>query len=126
LYTGNNKSKLRVNANNIQLDIDTAVPLGLLSNELMTNAIKYAFASVENPELSVELQALRQGSYRLVVHDNGPGFPASFDPRTSRSLGTRLVNRLADQLFGEVHFHSRQGARVEVTFKDTEARREED
>ena len=126
LYLDSPKPEITVEANDLELDIDTAVPLGLIANELMTNASKYVFPAAENPVLLLRLEELGNGQYQLTATDNGPGLPDGFDASKAKSLGLRLVNRLSDQLFGEVAYRNDNGAVIEVRFKDTAARKEED
>lgn len=126
LYQGKERPETTVQAENISLDIDTAVPLGLAANELITNAMKYAFPNTSAPNLSLELTTKGNGLYTLTISDNGPGLPQNINPSRARSLGLRMVNRLAEQLFGTVDYHSENGSRIVINFKDTAARKQED
>ncbi len=109
-----------------QLDIDTAVPLGLIMNELMTNSFKYAFALGKPGEMHVSLNIPRAGEYELVYKDNGPGLPVGFDFKKTDSLGLRLIRRLAMQLSGSARFEKADGfATFTITFKNLESRNQE-
>jgi len=89
----------------VTVDLNTAVPLSLIANELITNALKYGFADRSKGRLTIGLRA--DGSYReLRVADDGPGFPATMDPSTTRTLGLRLVRDLARQIGGELEVAS--------------------
>lgn len=103
---------------NISLDIDTAVPVGLILNELITNAHKYAFPTGEG-RLRISAEKDEQNTYILRVEDNGQGLPDDFDWRKSKSLGLRLVNRLARQLYGKAEYSKGEKSTFEITFKDT-------
>ncbi|MEH3146351.1 MAG: GAF domain-containing protein [Methylobacterium frigidaeris] len=85
------------------LTADTAIPLGLYVNELVTNAIKYAYPGGSGA-VRVEAERHQDGTLRLVVADDGVGMPAGFDVATfaSKSLGMRVVTRLARQLGGRL------------------------
>ncbi len=107
----------------IELDIDTAIPLGLIMNELLTNACKYAFTGSGNGTLQVGLQHVGEGTYCLQVEDNGPGLPAGFEWRKARSLGLRLVRRLSKQLFGKATYAYNNGSQFSIEFKDTTTRK---
>lgn len=97
------------------LSIDLAIPCGLLLNELMSNCFKHAFAAVTEGHVRVSLH--RDGETNvLVVADNGVGFPAGTDLRSSRSFGLRLVRTLVDQLDGEIEMTTERGATVTVRF----------
>lgn len=80
-------------------DLDTAVPIGLIINELVTNALKYAFPDGRRGEIMVSLK-LENDEYVLSVKDNGIGLPEGFDARSGRSLGLRLVTALAEHQLG--------------------------
>ena len=81
------------------ISTDDAVPLGLLANELVTNAIKYA-APRAMGDVCLTVTALDHGDLRLEVRDHGPGFPPNFDASQSKSLGMKLISRLCRQLGG--------------------------
>ena len=103
---------------NIKLDIDTAVPVGLILNELITNAYKYAFPEGKG-RLRISAERDDENSYILRVEDDGQGLPDDFDWRKSKSLGLRLVNRLARQLYGKADYENAEKSTFQVTFKDT-------
>ena len=100
-------------------DIDTAIPLGLILNELISNAYKYAFNGEEQGALSVSINSLGEGKHQLIVEDNGGGLPDSFDFQKAKSLGLRLVRRLAKQLYGNVEYSNIGGAKFVINFTDT-------
>jgi two-component sensor histidine kinase len=103
---------------------DLAVPLGLLVNELVTNAFKYAYPDGLG-EVRVELTSDSPERLRLEVSDTGVGLPADFDPARSRSLGMRLVASLARQLGGRLEWQNAQpGTRfvLEVSATDDAGR----
>jgi PAS domain S-box-containing protein len=89
---------LKINIDKILLDIDTAIPCGLIVNELVTNSLKYAFPPGVIGEIRVDLRRENDGRLALLVSDNGAGLPADFDFRQTDSLGLQLVSTLTDQL----------------------------
>ena len=90
---------------------DLAVPLGLLVNELVTNAFKYAYPEAPG-EVRVELASDSPEQFRLEVTDHGVGLPSDFDPARARSLGMRLVASLSRQLGGRLEWQdARPGTR---------------
>ena len=121
----------QVEVADIQLDVDVAVPLGLILNEVLTNAFKYAYANVAKPSLSVRLQPVADGpttGLLIEVQDNGPGLDgpglertdarmersadAGSTPISSRrkgSFGQRLIRELTSQLGGEMSLTNRHG-----------------
>lgn len=107
----------------LDFDIDTAIPLGLILNELLTNACKYAFDNRTDGQLKVVLKQQEAGQYQLEVKDDGVGMPEHFELRKAKSLGLRLVRRLSKQLFGKARYQNNNGAHFIITFKDTLSRK---
>lgn len=100
----------------IQFDIKITLPLGLIINELMTNAFKYAFEEVESCDVSVTLKEFKKNHFNLCVRDNGIGLPHEFDFNASKSLGLRLVHTLTNQLNGKIEYTFDNGANFLLTF----------
>jgi len=98
------------------LDIDTAIPLGLILNELFTNSFKHAFENVSNPLIKVTLEKIKE-VYILTCSDNGPGLPPGVHVEQTRSLGLRLVNRLSNQLHGGAEYVKSDLSSFLITFK---------
>jgi two-component sensor histidine kinase len=97
------------------LNIDTAIPCGLIVSELVSNALKYAFPGKENGEISIAT-AQENGMFELTVQDNGVGFPENLDFRNTQSLGMRLVNTLAKQLQGSIEMDRSRGTLFRICF----------
>jgi two-component sensor histidine kinase len=107
---------LRVDAADVELAINAAVPCGLIVNELVTNSLKHAFVDGRPGEIHIELRPERDHLVTLAVGDNGVGFPDEVDFRQTDSLGMQLVNTLANQLGGTVELSNGQGTRFEIRF----------
>jgi two-component sensor histidine kinase len=86
----------------IQFAADRAILVALIINELVLNAGKYAYPDCLDGSIWVRLVRLESNSFFVSVRDEGAGVPATFDPTTSKRLGTRLVNALAKQLGAEL------------------------
>lgn len=110
--------KLRVNVSDMFLNIDTAIPCGLIVHELVANALKHAFPENREGEVSIGVQPARNGRLALTVRDNGIGCPGA---RGVKSLGLRLVNILAEQIEGVVKRSARRGFQVRITFRETQS-----
>ena len=108
---------LKVDVENVFLDINTAIPCGLIISELITNSLKYAFSQGNGGELKVGLKRDSEDFYVLTVGDSGRGFPEGFDIKSSDSLGLQLVDMLTDQLNGSLSFTHGAGAKLEIKFK---------
>jgi two-component sensor histidine kinase/HAMP domain-containing protein len=115
---------LRIDAEGIVLGIDTAIPCGLIINELLSNALKYAFPHGEGGEIGISMKkmsAIETGGevYTLTVSDNGIGLPEGFDIRIARSLGLHLVTSLAEhQLQGSMEVSKEKGTTFRIHFRD--------
>jgi two-component sensor histidine kinase len=114
-------ARLAIQTDEIVLEMNQAIPCGLIANELLTNAIKHAEAS-ESTAIRIRLSALGsaecagRGSAVLEIADDGPGFPPGFEPRACDSLGIKLVLSLVDQLGGEWELSRGPGARWRISF----------
>jgi PAS domain S-box-containing protein len=103
----------------VVIPLDQAIPCGLIINELVSNAMKYAFEGIEDPELVVSVSDT-DGKIEVTVKDNGIGLPKDFKYQEADSLGIQLVYTLAEQLDGEVEVESKSGTRFLLTFERTE------
>lgn len=99
------------------LPADTAVPCGLILNELASNALKHAFRGRDDGEVSVVLRGDTDSLVRLCVRDDGAGLPEGFDWKQARSLGLHLVQMLAKQLRATVEVRSTDGTEFKISFK---------
>ena len=115
--------RLALDLEPVPLSVDTAVPCGLILNELVSNALKHAFRgrgqrgeAVVEGEVAVSLRGDAGGRVCLRVRDNGAGLPAGLDWRQAGSSGLRLVQMLAGQLDATVDVCSNQGTEFTVTF----------
>lgn len=122
LFKTDNEIKTLINSKNMKFDVDTAIPLGLIINEIITNSYKYAFNDKKENLLSITIDKENKDDFKLIIEDNGPGLSNDFDVKKTKSLGLRLVSRLVKQLHGTLNLTNTNGARFEITFKDIHAR----
>jgi two-component sensor histidine kinase len=115
----NQKILYTIHAENIFLDIDRAVPLGLITNELVTNAYKYAFENIEEGIIEIDIKNTGKENYIFKISDNGKGLPDSFIPEQSVTLGLKLVKLLTTQIDGKLEINKNNGATIVITFLDT-------
>ena len=110
---------IQINLDHIEpvtLTLETAIPCGLIINEVITNAFKHAFPrDYEHGQISVRLHPTAT-EYNLTIQDNGIGLPDNFGAPETQTLGVRLIQTLVNQIDGQVKFHTDNGARVDVTF----------
>lgn len=109
---------LTLDIEDITLDVDTVVPMGLICNELITNSLKYAYPNTTNCELFVGLKEAN-GKIRLVVRDNGIGTPFTELPEKSTSMGIQLIKSFAHKLKATIEIDNFEGAEVKLTFDRT-------
>ncbi len=112
-----NVTKLRIQVEDVFLGVDTAIPCGLIINELVSNSLKHAFPDGREGEIHIEFRA-NDGQFRLVIRDNGVGFPTDLDFRNTKTLGLQLVSTLVHQLEGTIKLDRSGGTAFEVTFAE--------
>lgn len=99
------------------LDVDTAIPLGLIFNELFTNTLKHAFPNNKKGTILVSFHKF-DGNYQLIVEDDGVGLPEEFKLEESDSFGLRLVDALTQQIDAKVDLDTSHGTKFVITFKE--------
>lgn len=100
----------------LELDVAQAVPLGLILNEAVSNAIKYAFKGRSEGRIGISLENSGDQQWRLCIFDNGTGLPATFDLEATTSLGMNLMRGLSDQLDATFAVESKEGTIVTIVF----------
>ncbi|MCC6234802.1 MAG: PAS domain S-box protein [Verrucomicrobiales bacterium] len=108
---------LTLDVASIPLELDVAVPLGLIANELISNSLKYGFPNGRTGTLAVHLERTQPAGLRLVIQDDGVGLDPAFDWNCAESLGLRIVRTLVDQLRGTLHIQGHAGLTVALTFR---------
>jgi two-component sensor histidine kinase len=108
--------RLVVESEPIEVNLDVAIPLGLITAELITNAFKHAFRDRPGGVITVRLARTEERQITLTVEDDGGGLPGGFDPEKARSLGLRLIRALSRQLRGELSIvSSTSGSKLAVS-----------
>jgi PAS domain S-box-containing protein len=116
-----NKIKTTLELGNYNLGIETAIPLGLIINELISNSLKHAFNGYDKGEIKIILEK-NDETYTLTVKDNGIGLPEGFKFIETNSLGILLINSLVNQLEGKLDVEVNDGTLVTITFTELEYR----
>jgi len=109
--------KLNLNLEPITVDINIAIPCGLIINELISNSLKHAFPGNRRGEVDIKFHS-KEGNLILEVSDDGIGFPQDMDFKNTPSLGLKVVNVLADQIGGEIKIDSSKGTVFTVIFPE--------
>jgi two-component sensor histidine kinase len=103
------------------LGIDTAIPCGLIINELLSNSLKHAFPEDRKGKITISFNKINNDEFELIVSDDGIGMPQDIDFRNTESLGLRLVTILAEnQLRGKIEFNRTNGTEFRIRFKEVQ------
>ncbi|MDZ7992187.1 MAG: PAS domain S-box protein [Nostoc sp. EfeVER01] len=111
--------KLNIQVDNASLDIETAIPCGLIINELVSNALKYAFVGNIEGKIEVKFYQESESTLTLIIRDNGVGLPENFDSKKTKTIGITLVQGLVKQLRGKLEIDSQQGTEFKITFTNS-------
>lgn len=109
---------MSVEAEEIQFNLNTAIPCGLIVNELVTNAFQHAFLPGQRGEIIVKLERAEGKQFILTVKDNGRGLPADFDINHPESLGLEIVKILVNQLGGSLSVTTAPGTEFQIIFEE--------
>ncbi|NJP08195.1 MAG: hypothetical protein HC866_00910 [Leptolyngbyaceae cyanobacterium RU_5_1] len=113
---------LNTEISDISLEIETAIPCGLIINELVSNSLKYAFPDNQEGEISVRFYTNSNDTLTLIVRDNGIGIPKEFNIEDAKSLGLTLVQSLVEQLEGILELNCSQGTEFKISFPEGRTR----
>lgn len=117
-YDKQKKVNISFDIKNIDLDIETAMPYGLILNELVTNAFKYAFKNQKNPQLQITISKQEDEKILLIVKDSGKGLLGDFSRIANETLGLRLINMIVKyQLMGNITYEYESGAKFIILGK---------
>ncbi|MGB9936994.1 MAG: histidine kinase dimerization/phosphoacceptor domain -containing protein [Methanobacterium sp.] len=108
--------KLKLDVENVTLDLNTAIPCGLIINELVTNSLKHAFPNGKCGKICIEMRSFNENKYELIVADNGNGFPEEFNFENTETLGLQLVTSLVNQLDGTIKLDKNNGTGFKIIF----------
>ncbi len=121
--TDADRVEMTVDVGSVALNLDEAVPCGLVINELVSNALKYAFPDGRKGRVGVEFRLTPEGRRWLAVWDDGVGLAEGYDLQNAESLGLRLVHNLAAQLEGDLRVRHEGGTRWELVFGQLASKR---
>ncbi len=108
--------RFKIDVRQIEMDINRAIPCGLIVNELVSNALKHAFPEGKEGELVIRMFRDESGKFDLVVKDTGCGFPESIDIQKPQTLGLQIVADLTKQLDGKLELSRDGGTEIHITF----------
>ncbi len=110
--------RVDIDVHPVQFGMETAIPCGLIINELVSNALQHAFPKDRGGEIRIELHPNPDSTYTLGVRDDGVGLPVSIDFRDPQSLGLQLVSTLSNQLEGQMEMRRSDGTAFQLTFSE--------
>ena len=119
LYSVDGLIELKIDVDDIYLDINTSIPLGLIVNEVVTNSLKHAFPDGRAGVINVDFHKT-DDQYEFKVKDNGIGFPEDLDFEETDSLGLQMVTSLTRQIEGDIELDRNNGTEFKITFKESE------
>lgn len=110
---------LKISVDNVPIGIDSAIPCGLIINELVTNSLKYAFPDGRKGEINIRLGVVGENEFELKISDNGIGIPEGIDFEKTDTLGLHLVKILSEnQLHGEISLARKNGTEFKINVKE--------
>jgi len=112
----NSNAQRKIEIENLLLDVDTAIPLGLILNELISNAFKYGVDS-EKGVFEFSFSQNNDNELIIIIKDNGPGIPEDFDIKKSKSYGMKLIQSLSKKLKADIQFLNKNGLEVRMIIK---------
>jgi PAS domain S-box-containing protein len=108
--------EISTKAQNIPLEYDTVITLGLIINELVSNSLKYAFPDMDHGRIEITLKKTQRNKLQLCIADNGKGIPENMDFRNVKSLGLQLVCSLTEQIGGIISMTNKVGTKFCILF----------
>jgi two-component sensor histidine kinase len=115
IFNAAGRVRLSLDCNNVALSMTSAIPCGLIVNEVLTNALKYAFPDNKEGELRIKL-GIENNNVKLLLADDGVGIPESINLDNTDTLGMKLIQILTDQLNGTIELDRKGGTRYNLRF----------
>lgn len=111
-----NSIRFILDIDSFNLPLSHSIPIGLIFNEAVTNAIKYAFPNQEKGKINISLKEDGNNNHTLIIHDNGIGLPLDFDPYNNPSLGVKLMHGLSADIEGQFLITNANGTKITLKF----------
>lgn len=116
VFDADHKIAFLLDIDHVDLDVAQAMPLGLILNEAIINALKYAYPETHKGEVKILLKEKQDNLYQLIISDNGVGVP-DFELKNRNSLGMNLMYGLSNQIEGSFEVESKNGLSITLNFK---------
>lgn len=122
VFNTDKKISYKLDIECVDLDLSQAIPIGLILNEALINAIKYAYPEMVQGEVNIRLKKIENETYQLIISDNGVGVPDHFELKNRNSLGMNLMHGLSSQVDGTFNIENKNGLTITLNFKATAER----
>lgn len=109
------RMEIQIDVDELTLNLDQAIPCGLIINELVSNTFKHAYPDGAEGKLVIRIKE-KEGRMAIMISDDGVGIPENWNPEESESLGIQLVYTLTEQLDGDIEFSGEKGTKYLITF----------
>ena len=113
-----NDIKMNIDIEDVALNIETAIPCGLLIDEMVANSMKYAFPNRKTGKINIELHSDNNNKFTLIVSDNGVGIPEAVDIEKSDTFGMQLIKYLTKQLNSTIELDRKHGTKYTLQFNE--------
>jgi two-component sensor histidine kinase len=110
------------NIEKVDFDINTAIPLAMIINELVTNSFKHAFKDQSKGKITINLKKAGDDQFKICISDDGPGIDKDINSLLSEGIGLDIVRSLTEQIDGQLHYTNEHGSNFTVTFPSTAPR----
>jgi len=114
----NSKVEMKIDIEKVYLNIETAIPCGLIIDELVSNSLKYAFKRKKNGTITINLHSNNENKFTLTVSDDGVGIPLTVDPENSETFGMQLIKYLSNQLKADLELNRDNGTEFKLEFNE--------
>ncbi len=112
---GVHEIKTTIEITQFELELDLLIPLGMIINEIISNALKHAYKGIKSPELFISLIKNVSKDISLTIRDNGPGLPEEDEINSNDSIGFLLINSLVEQIYGKIKINRKNGTEYIIT-----------
>lgn len=119
MYDSDDSITFSITCEDIDLNINQAIPCAMILNELISNSFKHAFKETEKGEIKINVTN-HNGTIKMLIQDNGSGQPPESNSQNTSSLGYTIINTLVKQLEADIHVESKNGMKVTITFEQEE------
>jgi PAS domain S-box-containing protein len=108
--------KLEIDVEKLNLNIDTAIPLGLITNEIVSNSFKHGYPNGRSGKIYINIKNIQNNEYEMIIKDDGIGIPDGVNLNNVKTLGLSLIHALVEQIDGKIEIFSKNGLEYKIRF----------